>query len=138
MFPVSLLTIRLAAAACALTAQLVHLWVLPGEFITWPLRGTFFLIVAMVQGALAVSLALGPGRLTLWLGALFNALVVAVWLFTRAVGVPTMVVFIREPFGWPDAIATAAELLLITLSVSLLVLRRQGGDVIHRTEPLHA
>lgn len=138
MYPVSLLSIRLAAAACALIAQLAHLWVLPGEFITWPLRGSFFVIVAMVQGALAVSLAFGPGRFTLWLGALFNALVVAVWLFTRTVGVPTMVVFIREPFGWPDALATAAELLLITFSVSLLILRQRGAAITSRTEVLHA
>ena len=121
MVPLTARDIRLAAACCLLVAQLAHLWVLPEEFITWPLRGMFFFGVAMTQGILAVLVAFGPRRLTVWFGVAFNATVAGIWLFTRTIGVPSFSVFISEPFAWPDAIATASELLTITL---LLCLRR--------------
>ena len=127
MFPVSELSVRLAAAACALAAQLAHLWVLPEEFITWPVRGMFFLIVAMTQGILAVLIAFGPRRSTVWFGVAFNAIVAGVWLFSRTVGVPSLITFIPEPFGWPDAIATAGELIVIGLLICLRKLQVAGN-----------
>lgn len=138
MFPVSQLTVRLAAAACAFTAQLAHLWVLPEEFTSWPVRGMFFFVVAMIQGILAVLIAFGPRRSTVWFGIAFNALVVGIWLFSRTIGVPSLIIFIPEPFAWPDAIATAAELLLITLLVCLRTLPGFIGQARPRLEERHA
>ncbi len=46
------------------------------------LPGIFFLLVAMGQGLLAVSLLFGPARRTLRFGILLNLFVVFVWVFT--------------------------------------------------------
>ena len=138
MVPVSELSVRLAAAACALAAQFAHLWVLPEEFITWPVRGMFFFLVAMTQGILAVLIAFGPRRSTVWFGVAFNALVVGFWLVSRTVGVPSLVTFIPEPFAWPDAIATAAELMLISLLICLRKLQLAGSHARFQLEEHHA
>ncbi len=61
---------------------MIHLWVLPGQLVVAMLPGIFFLLVAMGQGLLAVSLLFGPARRTLRFGILLNLFVVFVWVFT--------------------------------------------------------
>ena len=68
--------------------ELIHLWVLPGQLVVAMLPGMFFLLVAMGQGLLAVSLLFSPGRSTVPFGIVLNLFVVFVWVFTRVVGVP--------------------------------------------------
>ena len=138
MFPVSELSVRLAAAACALGAWMAHLWVLSEEFLIWPMRGMFFFLVAMTQGVLAVLIAFGPRRSMVWFGVAFNALVIGVWLLSQTIGVPSLITFIPEPFAWTDAIATAAELMLINLLICLRKLQLAGSHARFRLEEHHA
>jgi hypothetical protein len=112
-------TLRYAAAALALGAQLVHLWVLPEQYAIWVGRGVFFFVIAACQGALAVSLLFEPGRKTFTWGVLLNLFVVFVWGFTRVAGLPAWTVLMPLPVGALDLTATAAELALVALLVRL-------------------
>ena len=111
--------LRYPAAGLALVSELIHLWVLPGQFVVAMLPGTFFLLVAIGQGLLAVSLLFGPGRWTLRFGILLNLFVVFVWSFTRVVSVPELFAPVRLPLGGLDLAATAAEVALVILLVRL-------------------
>jgi len=114
--------LRYVAAALAFASELIHLWVLPGQFVVAMLPGIFFLLVAMSQGLLAVSLLFGPGRWTLRFGILLNLFIVLVWSFTRLVSVPELFEPIRLPADGLDLAATVMEVLLLVL---LVMLRRQ-------------
>src|SRR5918997_1362146 len=111
--------LRYSAAGLALVSELIHLWVLPGQFVVAMLPGIFFLLVASCQGLLAVSLLFGPGRWALRLGILLNLFVVFVWAFTRVVSVPELFAAVRLPMGGLDLVATAAEVALVILLVRL-------------------
>ncbi len=111
--------LRYPAAGLALVSELIHLWVLPDQFVVAMLPGIFFLLVATCQGLLAVSLLFGPGRWTLRFGILLNLFVVFVWSFTRVVSVPELFAPIRMPVGGLDLAATAAEVTLVVLLVRL-------------------
>jgi hypothetical protein len=94
-------TLRHPAAALALLSELIHLWLLPGQFVVAMLPGLFFLLVAMSQGLLAVSLLFGPGRWMLRFGILLNLFVVFIWAFTRVVSVPELFAPVRCRWaGW--------------------------------------
>jgi hypothetical protein len=111
--------LRYSAAGLALVSELIHLWVLPGQFVVAMLPGTFFLLVAISQGLLAVNLLFGAGRWTLRLGILLNLFVVFVWSFTRVVSVPELFAPVRLPMGGLDLAVTAAEAVLVILLVRL-------------------
>jgi hypothetical protein len=111
--------LRYPAAGLALVSELIHLWVLPGQFVVAMLPGIFFLLVASCQGLLAVSLLFGPGRWALRFGILLNLFVVFVWAFTRVVSVPELFAPVRLPVGGLDLVATAAELALVILLMRL-------------------
>lgn len=111
--------LRYPAAGLALVSELIHLWVLPGQFVVAMLPGTFFLLVAISQGLLAVNLLFGAGRWTLRLGILLNLFVVFVWSFTRVVSVPELFAPVRLPMGGLDLAVTAAEAALVILLVRL-------------------
>jgi hypothetical protein len=111
--------LRYPAAVLALVSEVIHLWVLPGQFVVAMLPAIFFLLVAMSQGLLAVSLLFGPGRWTLRFGILLNLFVVFVWAFTRVVSVPELFEPVRLPVGGLDLAATVAEVALVVLLVRL-------------------
>jgi hypothetical protein len=114
--------LRYVAAVLAFASELIHLWVLPGQFVVAMLPGIFFLLVAMSQGLLAASLLFGPGRWTLRFGILLNLFVVLIWMLTRLVRVPELFEPIRLPADALDLAATVVEVLLLVL---LVMLRRQ-------------
>jgi hypothetical protein len=105
------------SAALAFVSELIHLWVLPGQLVVAMLPGMFFLLVAMGQGLLAVSLLLSPGRRTVRFGIVLNLLVVFVWVFTRVVSVPELFAPVRLPVDGLGAVATVVEVALLILLV---------------------
>jgi hypothetical protein len=111
--------LRYPAAALAFVSELIHLWVLPGQFVASMLPGAFFLLVAIGQGLLGMSLLFGPGRWALRFGILLNLFVVFVWSLTRVVSVPQLFAPIRMPVGGLDLAATAVEVALVVLLVRL-------------------
>jgi hypothetical protein len=116
------LALRYPAAALAFVSELIHLWVLPGQLVVAMLPGIFFLLVAMGQGLLAVSLLFGPGRSTVRFGILLNLFVVFVWAFMRVVSVPELFAPVRLPVDGLGAAATVVEVALLIL---LVMERRQ-------------
>jgi hypothetical protein len=116
--------LRNVAAGLAFVSELIHLWILPSEFVIAPLRGLFFALVATCQGLLAVSLLFGPGRWTLRFGMLLNTAVVTVWAMTRFTSFfifPPLLGFTRLPVGVLDLVAVLGA---ITLLILLAKLRR--------------
>ena len=111
--------LRYAAASLAFVSELIHLWVLPGQFVVAMLPGFFFLLVATCQGLLAVSLLFDPGRWTPRFGILLNLFVVFVWAFTRVVSVPELFAPVRLPVEGLGLVATAAEVALVILLMRL-------------------
>jgi hypothetical protein len=85
------------AAVLAFSSQLIHLWILLGEFAARPLSGSLVLLAAMGQGLLAASLLFDPGRRTVRFGLMLNACIVLAWAATRAVGFPALFGFGRLP-----------------------------------------
>lgn len=118
--------LRYVAAGLAFTSELIHLWILPGEFITWILHGLVFLVVAIGQGVLAVSLLFSPGRWTLRLGIVLNVGIVFVWTVTRLESgvIPAWIVAVHLPIAGLDLVALAVELILV---IVLLRLQRTHG-----------
>ena len=105
------------AAALAIASQLIHLWVLPGEFAARPLTGSFVLLAAVGQGMLAASLLVNPGRWTIRFGLLLNATIVLAWAATRVAGFPALLGFVRLPAEPLGLVATFFEVALV---ISLL------------------
>lgn len=106
---------RYAAAALAFASQLIHLWLLPGEFVVRPLPGSLIFLVAVCQGLLAVSLLFGPGKWTVRFGILINVGVVLAWVVTRFAGFPPLLGFAELPVEPLNLAATAAEIVLVVL-----------------------
>jgi hypothetical protein len=86
----------------------------------------FFVVVAVAQLAWgAVALAWAP-RWWLALAAAGNLVVVATWVVSRTVGLPVgEFAGTRLPVGFPDALATALEALVV-VGAAALVVRSQG------------
>ncbi len=112
-------TAHRVAAALAFASQLAHLWILPGEFVVRPLVGAFVFLAAVGQGLLGASLLFGAGRWAGRFGILLNTTIVFVWIVTRFWGFPAAVGFTRLPVEPLGLAATAAEVALIVLLVSL-------------------
>ncbi|MGB3632503.1 MAG: hypothetical protein WA982_00530 [Rubrobacteraceae bacterium] len=109
------LRLHYPAAALAFTSQLIHLWILPAEFVVRPLSGFFVLLVAICQGFLAVSLLFGPGKWTVRFGILINTCVVLTWTVTRFFGFPALLGFARLPVEPLNLTATLVETALLAL-----------------------
>jgi hypothetical protein len=107
------------AAALAFASELLLLWVLPQEFATRPLVGSFVFLAAVCQGMLAAKLLLGPGRWAVRLGILLNVTIVFVWIVTRFWGFPAAVGFAQLPVEPLGLAATTAEVALIVLLVGI-------------------
>ena len=123
------------AATLAFAAEGIHLSVLPDQYQVWWGYGLFYLVVAMAQGILGVSLLFGdPGPTTLRLGILLNLAVVLVWAFTRVGGVPIWNRFTTLPVGDVDLAATIVELALVLL-LAILGRLHGGRTVVGKATP---
>ena len=82
----------------------------------------FFVLVAAAQlGWGALALARAP-RWWLAAGAVGNLVVVATWVVSRTVGLPAGVdAGITLPVGFPDALATGLEMVIVAGAAALLV-----------------
>ncbi len=115
--------IYVAAAALSLIAGLMHVWVMPEHFAEWWGYGLFFLISAVAQGLYAaLLLSRRPGKVLLLSGLIGNLAVVILFVATHTAGVPFFGphAWEVEEFSALGAAATAAELALIVVLVSLL------------------
>lgn len=118
---------RLAAAIMAFIGWGIHLSILPDQAALWWGYGLFFFVVAMLQGALGVSLVFDePGLWTVLWGAGISFALVIVWFFTRVGTLPPWGSFIPLPVDALSTTATVCEALLVLL-LPLLGLRKVRG-----------
>ena len=87
-----------SAAVLSLLAGFIHILAAPPYFDIWVGYGLFFALAITAQMTLAVVLWVyhtvwedRPRPAWLWAGIVGNALIVALWLYTRTLGIP--------PFG---------------------------------------
>ena len=109
-------------------AAAIHFAVAPSHFAEYVGFGVFFVAIAWFQSAWAVVAANRDGRNLRIAGFVVNGLVIAIWIWSRTVGLPIG----PEP-GVPeeilasDALATAFEVLLV-FWIGRSFVRVPGGD----------
>jgi hypothetical protein len=123
--------VRAAAAMFLLGPAAIHFAVAPEHLRVYPPYGLFFMLVGLLQVALAAAVVLRPSPPILLGGAAFSLLVIAVWLLSRTVGLP-----IGPTPGIPEAIGLAD--LLTTLMEWIAVILLLIADArLDRRRPLH-
>jgi hypothetical protein len=123
------------AAGLSLAAGFIHMLATPPYFELWVGYGMFFVLAVTAQMSYAVLLWMyhtlwqdQPHRAWLWAGIIGNGLIIALWLFTRVVGVPVFgpQAWQVQPVGVLDLLAVIFEAGLIACLVMLL--RSQSDD----------
>ena len=119
----TLLICQAAAVTTLLAAEAIHISVIEAHWAEWVGFGVFFTLIAILEGAVAVAVALAPARRAACLAGIVISLgTVAVWAVSRTVGVP----FGPEP-GEPEAIGVAdvvCSALEVVTAVALVPLLR--------------
>jgi hypothetical protein len=111
------------ATVLAISLGLMHILATPLYFEQWLGYGVFFFTAAVLQVMYSMALAVSPpSRPLLWLGIAGNAATIALWAFTRTVGVPFGPMAGEVlPLGLLDGLA---QILVISQIVHLTVLLR--------------
>ncbi len=113
---------RIGLALASAGAGAIHLAVLPGHAHEWWLFGLFFLGTGVLQPVWALLILLRPSSRLFLAGAVGNAVVITLWVVTRAAGLPFgPEVGGREPAEFIDVLATAYEFLIVVGSLALLL-----------------
>jgi len=101
--------LRSFAALLALAAGAVHLGQVGVHLEEgWPIAG-FFLVTGVIQLGAAVLLLQPRPRAWFWFGIAGSAIVIAIWVISRTVGLPFVDGGKVEPLGVADAFASLAE-----------------------------
>jgi hypothetical protein len=120
--------VYLAALASA-GAAAIHLAVAKPHFDEYTLFGVFFVGSGIAQLAWPVWLLFRGWRPLLVLGAVGNALIVALWAVDRAWGLPLgPEPWKPESVGFGDSVTLGFEVVVVAACIAL-VLRGQGGRV---------
>lgn len=124
--------VLLALALLSTAAALVHFAVLWEHVREYWLFGVFFGLLGAFQLAWSALVVLWPTRRLLSAGVLVNLSVIAVWLLSRAAGLPVGPErWGPEPVGVADALATAFELAIAIVGVACLSrTRRQRRSLV--------
>jgi len=117
------------AADLSLAAAVVHALLAPEHFEEAFEYGAFFVASAVAQGAYALLLLRQPGRTWLLLGIAGNVAIIALYLATRLIGIPTgPAAGELEPVGLIDLPSKTVEVALILLLAMMVVPRRQTRE----------
>jgi hypothetical protein len=120
--------LRLWSASGLLGAAIVHAFVVPEHLHEWPAAGAFFVLLT-VAGVLGAGLVLDRPERAAWpVVAVLSLLPLAVWAWSRTVGMP-----FGPEAGSPEAVGmadVAACLLEVgTLALAVLMARAAGRDI---------
>jgi len=108
-------------AAPSVGAAAIHFAVIFEHFDEYVLYGAFFLVLSWAQMIWAAIVLWRPSRPWLWLGIAGNALVIAVYVASRTVGLPIGPdVHHPEPVGPLDVVSIVLEAALIAGCAALL------------------
>lgn len=115
------------AALASASAAAIHFAAIKMHLEEDVLYAVFFVGSGIAQLVWPIWLLLRQWRPLLWLGALGNAAIVALWIADRAGAVPVGPDASRPPpFGFGDTVASGFELLLVAACLGVLV-RDPGG-----------
>jgi len=110
-----------AAAALSLLAGFMHLAYMDSHFSQWWVYGAFFLVTGAGQALFAPLLIRWPSPLLIWTAIAGNLAIIGMYVVSRTEGVPLGPhAHIPEIASTGDLTATAAELLLVGVLLSLL------------------
>ena len=110
-----------ALAALSVGAAAIHFAVVFEHFVEYTLYGVFFLVISWAQLIWPAVLLWRPSRLWLWLGIAGNAIIIAVYVASRTVGLPFGPdLHNTESVGALDVVSCALEFLLIVGCAALL------------------
>jgi hypothetical protein len=108
-------------AALSVGAAAIHFAVVFEHFAEYTLYGVFFLVISWAQVIWPAVLLWRPSRLWLWLGIAGNAVVIAVYVATRTVGLPFGPdLHSPESVGPLDVVSCVLEFALIVGCAALL------------------
>ena len=100
----------------------IHAAVIPEHLTEWPVAGAFFVLLVLVELALALAVLLRLDRLVLMVTAWVSAATLLLWLASRTVGLPFgPEAGVPEAVGLPDVACCLLE--LVTLAAAVFVLR---------------
>jgi len=118
-------------AAASAAAAIVHFAYAPVHFDESTSHGAFFAVIGWAQLILAGALAFRLPQLRFWLvaTAVVNGGIVAIWLVSRTSGLPGEE---AEPVAFPDALATALEMIAVLGAVAILLNLLTDRAVGHR------
>lgn len=108
-------TIRYIGSGLCFVSELIHLWLLPGQYEVFSGYGIIFLLIAMAQGFIGVNLLFEPRRRLLTFGLWANVLVAALYIFTHTIGVLVGIAFLPLPVDAYGIIATIVEIIAVIL-----------------------
>jgi hypothetical protein len=98
------------AVACLFGAQAIHTAVIAGHYREWWAEGVFFFGLGLLEGGLAAMLLLAPGRRAAGATVALSVATVALWAWSRTVGVPLgPAAGYVEPVGRADVVASLLE-----------------------------
>lgn len=121
--------VRWLAALLSLGTAGVHFAVAPEHFAEYWFFGWFFVVVAWLQAVWAVAVTSRPTRMLLVVGLVSNFFLVAIWLWTRLIGVPLGPgAGDTESFGWTDGLTVILEMGVVTTAALMLLPLRFGKN----------
>jgi hypothetical protein len=112
------------ASATLLGAAVVHASVVDAHFAEWWAEGVFFLVLQVVESALAFALVRRASHRLAVAALAVSVGTVELWIVSRTVGVPVGPGAGPEAVGRPDVIATVLELATALALVPLVLHRR--------------
>jgi len=113
------------AIACLFGAQYIHWAVVDPHWAEWAPAGIFFVVIALIEGLLAVGLIVSRSRRLVTAVIAFNLATVVLWAVSRTVGLP-----IGPGAGRPEALGRGDYIASLLELAAVLVLRpflRPGG-----------
>ena len=117
--------LRLLLAAGLFGSAAIHAAVVPEHLSEWTAAGVFFIALTAVELAVVGLLLVRPGPRVLLAAAAASIAPLAVWLYSRTLGIPFgPEAGIPEQVGLADSAACLLE--VITLLVTVVLLRQRG------------
>ena len=114
------LRLRGSLGLASASAALIHVMVASHHFSEWWLFGTGFVVMAALQAASGVALERTGSRLAPLAVVLINAPIVALWVWSRTLGLPFGPESGEaEAVGISDALCTLTEVVLIGGALAL-------------------
>ncbi len=132
-------TATLLIGALSILTGLVHIGIAAGDVSQSSAYTPLVAMIAAFQLGWAALVIARPSRGALLCGALVNAALILLWIVSRSAGLPIgPQPWVAEPLGSADAIAAAAEAVIMLAASCLLLARRSHAarSAIPRLTPL--